>query len=282
MLKQSLLLTQREIEVIDKRLQFRKLTQQDSNYLSRFVRPKLREMTQLDSGLLLRKLEYNQKIPAMEKKIKAIILHALQGVSSITLYGSAVYNNYHDYHDIDVLVTVKKKFWRALNEKYSTIAKLKRQAMKKGLTLDVRVYEDATVQGAYPSSPSLVYQLKDRKTIYGALRLPSKIEIPMIELRMKVDYSMIFDEEETTGQDVYKAIRNLWLVNLAMEKIVDNARLNRIIEDEMGRNMALRLKSGGCSEADKEIGLLYLRKLLKTTLRKIEAATWEKIALSTH
>ena len=56
----SLLLTPRELGVIAKKLRNEKLTQQDSNYLSRFVRPKLREASLLDAKGLLNILEYNQ------------------------------------------------------------------------------------------------------------------------------------------------------------------------------------------------------------------------------
>ena len=117
MIQKSILITKREAEVINKKLQHKKLTQQDSNYLSRYVRPKLREMTEIDSRLLLNKLEYNQKIPAIERYIKNLILKNIKYVSSIVIYGSAIYNNYKNYNDIDVLVAVKKKTWKKLGEK---------------------------------------------------------------------------------------------------------------------------------------------------------------------
>ena len=41
---QNKLLTNKALKVMAKKLQNKRLTQQDSNYLSRFVRPKLRAM----------------------------------------------------------------------------------------------------------------------------------------------------------------------------------------------------------------------------------------------
>jgi len=278
MIGESLLFTERELDVVDKKLNNVALTQQDSNYLSRFVRPKLREIGSIDSRSLLYRLKYNQKGPAIEKRIKHLVLRDIRNVSSITLYGSVVYNNYHDYKDIDVLVAVRKRFWRKIGEKHRKMIEIKKQAKKQGLNVDIEVYEDKTLCKAYPSNISLVYQLKNRKTIYGKFRLPRKIKIPRLEIRMKIDYS-ILDDERPDGEEIYKAIRNLWLINLALERIIDNLRLNGIIEDELGKNLVHRLKSNRDSRTDKKIALLYLNKLLKDTLKKVDEARWERIAL---
>jgi len=271
------ILTKRELNVIDKKLKNKKLTQQDSNYLSKYVRPKLKAMSLIDSKTLLNKLEYNQKIPAIEKYIKNLILKNIKHVSSITIYGSAVYNNYKNYNDIDVLITVKKQSWKKLREKYLKINKLKKEVNKHGLNLDPELYTDRSIYLSYPSNPSLIYQLKDRKTIYGTLKIPSKIEIPKLEIRMKMDYSMI--DETPSGLDIYKAIRNLWLVNLILNKTVDNLKLKNIIEDELGKNLINRLRLNKCSQTDKEIAILYLNKSLKDRLKEINQAKWEKIVL---
>ena len=83
----SLILTKKELAVINKRLANQRLTQQDSNYLSRCVRPKLREMSRIDAEGLLAKLHYSQKTTAIEKRIKQLILQNLKHVDSITIYG---------------------------------------------------------------------------------------------------------------------------------------------------------------------------------------------------
>jgi len=277
MIQKSLLLTKREANVINKKLMNKKLTQQDSNYLSRYVRPKLREMSHIDSRSLLRKLEYNQKVLAIEKYIKNLILKNVKYVSSITIYGSVIYNNYRGYNDIDVLVTVKRKSWRKLGEKYRKIITIKNKAKKHGLKLDIEIYSDEAVSYSYPSNPSLIYQLKDSRTIYGALELSSKIEIPKLELRMKLDYSYLDGEED--GLEIYKAIRNLWLVKLILNRIVNNLKLNHILTEELGENVISRLKSNRCSKIDKKIASLYLDSVLKKTEREIVEGKWEKIVL---
>src|SRR3989338_11380605 len=95
-------LTKKAWNIIDKRLSGRKMTQQDSNYLSRFVRPKLKEMDEIDPRELLRKLEYNPRGKALENKIKRIVLERAKSVDSIVLCGSAVQTNYKEYRDIDI------------------------------------------------------------------------------------------------------------------------------------------------------------------------------------
>ncbi len=278
MIQKSILITKREAVVINKKLMHKKLTQQDSNYLSRYVRPKLREMSHIDSKLLLTKLEYNQKIPAIEKYIKNLILKNVKYVSSITIYGSAIYNNYRGYNDIDVLVTVKRKTWKKLGEKYRKIISIKKITKKHDMNLDLELYSDKAIHYFYPSSPSLIYQLKDRKTIYGVLKIPFNIEIPKLELRMKLDYSYI-DDENPSGLEIYKAIRNLWLVKLILIGIVNNLKLNNVLEDELGKNLMNRLKLNRCSYIDKKIALLYLDRLLKRTGKEIKEGKWEKIVL---
>ena len=57
----SVIFTKRELEVIHRKMNNTKLNQTDSNYLSRFIRPKLKEVGSLDAKYLLDKMEYNQK-----------------------------------------------------------------------------------------------------------------------------------------------------------------------------------------------------------------------------
>lgn len=287
MIKKSLLLTKREIEVINKRLKNMKLTQQDSNYLSKFVRPKLREMSLLDSILLLEKLEYNQKIKAIENKIKNLILKNIKNVGSITLYGSIIYSNYTNYKDIDVLVTMKKKFWKKLGEKYKLIIKLKKGAEKKGLNLDIKIFLDEDIYKSYPSNITLIYELIDSKTIYGILSYPRLIKIDNSILKFHVDYSysILLEIKENglknmQGRDLYSAIRNLWTINLITKKIVDNKILIEILNSELGENLINVLKENKASLVQKKIAYIYLEDLYERTEKIIQNITkeikWER------
>ncbi|MCK5283216.1 MAG: nucleotidyltransferase domain-containing protein [Nanoarchaeota archaeon] len=277
MIQKSIILTRKELEVIDKKLKNKKLNQQDSNYLSRYVRPKLREISLLDSKLLLQKLEYNQKQSSIDKKIEKIILSNLKDVVSITLYGSIVYNNYKNYNDIDILVVVKKKFWKILGEKYKNIIEIKEKAKKLGLKLDLQIYDLETIYNSYSSSLDLIYQLKDSKTIYGILNLPKKIEIPKLSLRMKLDYSII--TKDTPINEIYLAIRNLWLIKLAVNRIIDNSILLKTLDHELGGNLVNRIKNNKAYQIDKKIALIYLESLLNKTIKELNNSKWEKIVL---
>ena len=276
----SLILTQREYEVLCKKLSNIKLTQQDSNYLSRYVRPKLREIKSIDATGLLERLKYNQKIPAIEKKITNIILRKIKNVDSVTLYGSAIQTNYKKYNDIDVLIIVKKESWKKTSEKYKIIMDIKKTANRYSLNLDIEIYDKKTFQKSYPANISLIYQLHDKKTIYGKLTLPLKIEIPKLNFRMKIDYSIL--DDNYSGLEIYKAIRNLILVELISQNIINNHMLRKSINDEIGKNLAEKLKIDSATVVYRKIGILHLNRLLKRVLKSMQQSKWEKIELSNH
>ncbi len=281
MTRKSSVLTKKEVAVINKRLSNKQLTQQDSNYLSRFVRPKLREMSQIDAKALLDRLRYNQKTTAIEKRIKQLIIQNLKHVVSITVYGSAIQNNYTKYNDIDVLVIVRKKTWKTLAEKHKRILEIKKKAKQYSLDLDLEILDKPTLKKSYQSNIGLIYQLKDSKTIYGELQLPRKIEIPKLQLRMKLDYS-ILDDSEYTGLEIYKAIRNLTLVQLVLRRIISNSELIKSIDSEIGSNLVQKLRSNKASQSEKSIAILHLKKLVQDTLNKLQKGKWESIVLSNH
>ena len=281
MASKSLVLTKKEIEVIEKKLKNNKLTQQDSNYLSRYVRPKLREMNLIDARSLLDRLEYNQKTASIEKRIKAIILTKIKNVESITIYGSAIQKNYKNYNDIDVLVIVKNKSWKKTGEKYRQILHIKNQAKRYSLNLDIEIYDKRTFQDLYPSNVSLIYQLNDRKTIYGDLKLLSKLEIPKLNLRMKIDYS-ILDDIDSSGLEIYRAIRNIILIRLILKRVIDNKKLVKAVNEEIGKKLAEKLKSNKETKIEREIALLHLKRLLTSSLKNLEKSKWEKIVFLNH
>ena len=278
-LKNSLILTDREQEVIGKKLKKEKLTQQDSNYLSRYVRPKLREMSLIESKELLSRLEYSQKTPSVEKRIREIILKNIPNVSSITIYGSAIYNNYKDYNDIDVLVTVRKKFWNRLGEKLLLAEKAKKRSK---LNLDIKIYTGEYIYYSYQKNIALIYELSDSKTIYGILKYKQGISLARLDLKMHSDYSdSIIREVDENGINnvpsvhLYAAIRNLWVIRLIMDKTISNLGLNQIMADELGKNLISRLKGNSKSIADKEIACIYLRKIYDNTIKAINRISQE-------
>ncbi len=270
----SNIFTKKELEVIDKKMKNKKLTQVDSNYLTKFIRPKLKEISSIDSKFLLDKMEYNQKIKSIERKSREVILRSVKDVQAIVIYGSAIQTNYKEYNDIDILVVTKNRI--SIKEKYKKIIEIKRILSKYQIKADIELYDKKTIEKSYSHSPSLIYQLKDKKIIYGRLNL-KKIELYNIDLKMKLDWSNLEDNPE--GIEIYKALRNVILVRLLLNKIVDNRKLRESLNEEIGKNLLERLKNNQESNADKKIALSYLNTLLEQTEKYIGDELWEKIEL---
>lgn len=275
------LLTANENRVMNKKLNHKKLTQVEANYLSRAIRPKLRkleELKQIDLHSLLQKIQYNQKGRAIEIKIKNLIEKSISKLDSIIIFGSAIQTNYYSYKDIDVLVIVKDKTWNKEKEKYALIKIIKENAKDLGLILDIQILERKTFYLEYSSSPDLIYQLKDCRIIYGDIQIPKRINLSKLDLQMKLDWSDT-NEINPKGIEIYKALRNAILVKLLFNKIIDNQRLKQDLYDEAGKNLIDKLKNGNASNIEKKIALSYLNELSRKIREEIRGAPWEKIEL---
>jgi len=262
-------LTKREMEVVNKKLRNEKLNQQDSNYLSRFVRPKLREISKINAKELLSKLRYDQKISPIEKKIKDMILKKIKKTKAIVLYGSVVQTNYSEYKDIDILIVTKNKMWKNQKEKNQLIKSLKNG----DLNLDIQIITEKELYSQYSHNPSLIYQLEDRKVIYGKIKLPKKIKLHNIDLRMKLDWS---DIQDNSSQEIYKSLRNAILVKLLLKKIIDNKILQMEIEEEIGKKTIDNLKNNRASIEEKRLAKLRLKNLIKKLENDLQGEIWEK------
>lgn len=272
------ILTHKEMLVINKKLNNKKLSQQDSNCLSRFVRPKLRKISQIDSEYLLKRLSYNPKSRATEEKIRKIILANSNHVQAIILFGSAVQTNYSDYNDIDILVVTQDNLYNN-KEKYKKIKEIKSILQEAGITADIQIYSKKTINSSCLHNPTLIYQLNDCKLIYGDINFPKgKKKISNAELHMKLDWSDIYDSNPR-GNEIYKALRNTILVRLLLNKIVDNQKLQESLNDELGKNLIERLKNNQETKTDRKIALIYLKDLIKKTREEIKGGLWESIEL---
>ena len=272
----SNIFTKKELEVIGRKMKNKELSQVDSNYLTRSIRPKLREMASIDAKFLLNKIEYNQKIKSIEEKIKKAVIGTIKEVQAIIIYGSAIQTNYKEYSDIDILIVTKNKI-APIKEKYKKIIETKKKLLKHLIKADIELYDQKTVEKSYPHSPSLIYQLKDKKVIYGKLDLKDKIELYNIDLKMKLDWSSL--EKNPEGIEIYKALRNVILVRLLLNKVVDNGKLKESLNDEIGRNLLERLKKNKETKLDEKIALSHLSNLLEKTEKEIGDKLWEKIEL---
>ena len=277
MLKQSIL-TKMEQEVINKKLNNKKLTKQDSYYLSVSIRPKLKQMEELNRKNILKRIEYIPKAISMERKMVNIILKKLKNIKAIILYGSAIQTNYSEYKDIDILILTNHKIWENHWQKTDLLNDLENKAKEIGLKLDIQILDVQTFKASYPSNLSLIYQMKDSKIIYGTLNIPKKIELPKINLKMKLDWSEL-DIPNPSGEEIYNCIRNTLLVKLVLSKIIDNFYLSNYLIEELGKNLIIRLKENKASEIEKKMAINYLNRINDETLNKINEAKWEKIVI---
>ncbi|MEK6855064.1 MAG: nucleotidyltransferase domain-containing protein [Nanoarchaeota archaeon] len=271
------ILTAREMEVINKKLNNKRLTQLDSNILTRAIRPKLRQIMNIEADYLLKRLSYNPRYRVIENKIKNIILSNITKVEAIILMGSAVQTSYNEYNDIDIIVIAKKRVWNEKYEREEIILDLEEKAKKSKLNLDIQIISKKSFLESYHNNPSLIYQLKDHKIIYGKIKIPKKVELSKLDLLMKLDWSD--PPNIKNGKEIYECIRNLWLVKLLIKKIVDNNKLSSELTNELGRNLISRLKNNRASLIEKKLALGYLIRLLKETEQEIKEAKWEKIVL---
>jgi len=273
----STIFTEKELKVIRKKMNNNnKLNQTDSNYLSRFIRPKLKEIESLNAKYLLDKMEYNQKIKSIENKIKKVILGSLSDVSSIILYGSVIQNNYKDYNDVDIMIVTKRKIYEKEIDKYKKIKEIKDILLKDSIVADIEIISRKNLIETYSYSPTLLYQLRDNKIIYGKIKIPNKIELYNMNLHMKLDWSDIYDPRPN-GNEIYRAIRNTILVRLLLNGIIDNKRLKESLNEELGRNLIERLKNNEESKTDRKIALFYLKDLIERTRKEIGVNLWEKV-----
>ena len=275
----SKIFTEKEIEVINKKIKNKKLNQTDSNYLYRFIRPKLKEISSIDARYLLDKIEYNQKIKSIEKTIIKIIKENLKEVDSIIIYGSAIQNNYKNYNDIDIMIVTKSKLYGHEIEKYKKIKEIKNILKDNSIISDIEIISRENLIRSYKNSPTLIYQLRDHKLIYGKIKIPSEIELYNIDLHMKLDWSDV-EDIEPNGKDIYGALRNTILVRLLLNKIIDNSKLKESLYEELGKNLIERLKRNEQSKEEKKYALNYLKNLIRDTRKEIRGGLWEKIELS--
>ncbi len=275
----STILTPKAHEVIRKKLEGKKLTQQDSNYLSRFVRPKLREMSKIDAKSLLKKLDYSPKSRAVERKIKEIVLSIISDVECIIICGSAIQTNYEEYADIDIIIATKKIIPNM--KKSALVQELIRKGSERDLNLDPQVYAKRSIISQYGSSPSLIYQLKDSKVIYGNISLPKRISLSPLDLKIKLDWSEGLSLK-SEASEIYYSIRNALLVLLLLNRKVDNHKLVESMVSLLGASLLNKLRSNTADKGEKKLALSHLNLLTNHLEHELGNPQWEKIELENH
>lgn len=275
------ILTLREMRIIKKKINSRSLTQNESNILSKSIRPKLKEISRINSTELLNKLEYNQKAMPIKSKIKKIILEGIPQVDSIILCGSAAQNNYKNYNDIDIIVATKKQLAKSQKKKREIIKNIENEGKEKNLNLDVQIYSKKSILNQYAKNPSLIYQLKDSQIIYGKLKIPNKISLSNLDLRMKLDWSGGLNVN-SKANEIYYAIRNAMLVFLLMNKEVDNYKLKINLVNLIGEVLIKKLRNNQASKSEKKLALSCLNLIINHLETELKNSKWEKIEIENH
>lgn len=272
-----MIITNREKEIINKKINSLSLTQNESNILSKSIRPKLKEIKNINADILLNKLEYNQKAKQIESKIKKIIFGNVSNVDSIIICGSVVHTNYKKYNDIDIIIAVKKVI-RSKKEKRELIKKIENSGKKENLNLDVQIYAKSSILEQYSHNPSLIYQLKDSKIIYGTLKIPNKVNISNLDLRMKLDWSDGLNINSEADK-MYYAVRNDMLILLLMNKKIDNYELRENLINLLGYDLIKKLRNNKASKPEKKLVLNYLNLMTDYLEKELKNKKWEKIEI---
>jgi predicted nucleotidyltransferase len=269
------LLTIKELNTIKKKLDNKNLTQEDSNRLSRFIRPKLKMIKSIDSEYLLNRLSYNPKSIGIENNIKELVLKKIKNIKAIVIYGSAILSGYNDYRDIDVIILTKNKMF---DNKWENLRFSRELEKESRFPLDIQIIDEKTFIKNYSNNASWIYQLKDSKTIYGNIKIPKNIRLTKMDLRMKLDWSDL-DYIPDESKEIYNAIRNTILVRLLMNKIIDNGRLINEIKKELGTSILEKLRNNTASALEKKYALKYLKDITEKTRKEIIDSKWEEIKI---
>src|SRR3989338_6238799 len=260
------ILSNREIEVVLKRLGNKHITQTESNYLSRSIRPKLKSAEFAVSAELLSLLDYRRKryeredSLLKEKIIKAVKKGLADDIKAIVLFGSYIRNSHTNYRDIDVMVVLNNKVWKNSAEKH-------RLEMAIENSIDVKTDINLVVYGELisllPYSPLLQTELEDYNVVYGSIRLAKKIIISKTYLYrrlLEVEYVLELGKD-IKSKYIYNAIRDCLSIELFLKRIVDNKLIMKITENNIGESTAQNLMGNKANPTQRDIALKYLKYL---------------------
>jgi len=268
-LKQELeaILSKKEIEVVIKRLNNKHITQTESNYLSRSIRPKLKSAEFAASIELFSLLDYRRKKHEREDKIlREKMLHAvkdiLNNIKAIILFGSYVRNSHANYKDIDAMIVLKKRLWKNSAEKH----RLKKSIEKTiDLKTDISLMVYSELVKLLPYSPLLQTELENHKILYGNVRVAKKIIINKAYLYRKLlEAEQVLEMGKSIdSRYIYNAIRNCLSIELYLKMKVDNKLIIKTIEENIGKATAESLLDNKADTVQRDIAVIYLKYLFR-------------------
>jgi len=268
------ILSNKEIEVVMKRLNNKHLTQTESNYMSRSIRPKLRAAKFASSLDMLSLLDYRRKKHERERnKLKNAIItsigNIIHDVKAIILFGSYVRNKHTAYNDIDAMVVLDKKLWKTGME----MNKIKKDIEERcELKLDVQLIYVKDLKVLYPYSPLLQTQLEEYDIIYGSIRLPKKMIIDKLYLYKELlEVDIILEMNKSLEpRYLYSGMRKVLAIQLFLDKNVDNRLVIKTIENNIGRTTLRCLQQDTANKIQKDMALRYLRHLYTETEKEVK------------
>ncbi|MFH1849899.1 MAG: nucleotidyltransferase domain-containing protein [archaeon] len=268
------ILTKTEIEVVLKRLNNRPITQTESNYLSRSIRPKLKSAEiaasiGLRSLLSYRRKKYERKDALLANKIIGAT-HNLS-IKAIALFGSYIRNSHTNYRDIDLMVVLNRKTWKTSAQKRKLETGIERAV---DIVADVSLVVYRELTKALPYSPLLQSELEDYKVIYGDLRISKKIIIDKAYLYSKLlETEYVLALKNINSRYIYNAIRTCISIQLFLGQTVDNQLTKKTIEHDIGRSTTEALLDNKANTIQRDIALRYLKYLYKHLMNQIEQKT---------
>jgi len=264
------ILSNREIEVVLKRLNNKHITQTESNYLSRSIRPKLKSAEFAVSSELLSLLDYRRKRHErkdhlLRKRIVGAVGDIIDNVKVIILFGSYVRNNHINYRDIDVLIVLSKKIWKTSAGKHRLEKNIERAI---DIRVDINLVVYSELVNILPYSPLLQVELENHKIIYGDIKIKKKIIVNKLYLYKKLLEleSIIELGKKIESKYIYNAIRTCLSIKSFLKKVVDSELLIKTIENNIGKLTADSLIEGRANSVQKDIALRYLKYLYNNLL----------------
>ncbi len=261
------ILSKKEIEVVIKRLNNKHLTQTESNYMSRSIRPKLKAARFAANSDILSLLDYRRKKYEREHNILneeiicAVKKHAKR-IRAIAIFGSYVRNHHTAYRDIDILVVLDKALWKKIWERDALKKKIEADC---NMQVDVQLTEYSSLKRMFPYSPLLQTELENQDVIYGSLDLKKKIipnkrhlYIDLLEIEIFLELAKSIEPKY-----IYNAIRMCLSIELFLQKQVNNAMIIETIEQNIGKTTADSLRNNTANKMQKEIAVRYLKHLYK-------------------
>ncbi len=277
------ILSNKEIEVVLKRLNNRHITQTESNYLSRSIRPKLKSAEYAANNNVLSLLGYRRRryerengilrkkiIGSLQKNLQLMNL-SVKNIKAVVLFGSYVRNSHINYRDIDAMIAVNKKIWKTSAQRNKLEKNIESNI---GIETDVNLVVYRELIRILPYNPFLQTELEHHEVIFGKINLPSKIIINKQYLYgklLEIEYVMELGKD-IKARYIYNAIRNCLAIDLFLKKIVNNKLIIGIIEKNIGKLTADNLMDNRATLLQRHIALKYLEYLYNKLREELKSA----------